>query len=329
MLRGLCICLVELGALAFCAAAEASTPTPIRVEFEPDAVCSTPEEFYDAVRGRSDRLRLAEGGERAFYVKVKLTQSGSNVRGELRVIHEHGETNPRAVEGDSCDVVVAALSLTAALAVDAVVAEGAQAAPPQAPVPAPAPSPVSADTAAPETSATETSVSFVLGAHALAAQVLAPGATFGGGLAARVRLDTPSSFDPSFGLALAHTRNDLFETPETILVRWWVAHLTFCPGRLDLGEAFSVEPCALGGAGLLVVSGRALEEPKTATRAWWSAGILLRGSAALGPRAALELELGAAAPLSERRFVTAPAGESVAETQTLSPLASIGITYTF
>ncbi len=327
MVRSPGLCLLELVALATSTAAPAAEPTPIRIEFEKGAACSTPEEFYDAVRGRSDRIRLAQPGERAFYVRVNLTRTGANVRGELRVIHEHGETNPRSVEGDSCEVVVGALSLTAALAVDAVVAEGAQAAPPPAPVPVSAPSAAATSEAPAPPPEQETSVAGILGLQAVAAQVLAPGVELGAGLHGRLRIDTPGAFDPSFGLSLIHARNDLFEDKEPAVVRWSAANLSVCPGRLDLGDVLGVEPCLLGSAGLLSVTGAGLDDPEVRSRSWWSAGVLLRTRAALGAGVALELELGAAVPLVERTFVTRPSGDVVAETETVSPFVSLGISY--
>lgn len=54
---------------------------------------------------------------------MRVVKAGSRVRGELQVEHEQRQTDARSVEGASCDVVVEALALTAALALDAVVAE--------------------------------------------------------------------------------------------------------------------------------------------------------------------------------------------------------------
>jgi len=122
------IALTLLGIAGLARTGSAAEQIPIRIVFDKRAVCSNSDEVYLAIQSRSDRVRRANEGERAFGIRVRLKRVGANVRGELSVIHEQGETNPRAVEGASCEVVVDALSLTAALALDAVVAEGAQAA---------------------------------------------------------------------------------------------------------------------------------------------------------------------------------------------------------
>lgn len=90
---------------------------PLRVEFEAPPGCSSQDAFYSGVRTRTNRVRLAQEGERARDLRVRLTRSKGRVHGELSSANERGRAT-RVVDGVSCDEVVDALALTAALALD-------------------------------------------------------------------------------------------------------------------------------------------------------------------------------------------------------------------
>jgi hypothetical protein len=332
---------VELAVVGAAAPAAAAAPTPVRILFDERAVCSTPEVFYLALQGRNDHVRLAAPGERAFGVRVRLTRVGHNVRGELSVIHEHGETSARAVEGASCEVVVDALSLTAALALDAVVAEGAQAAEAAAAESATHEANSRSVDAAPNTdtnddealhdssSATKRAWTnrFELGAQAAVAQIVAPHVAAGAGVLARWTADTGDSLSPSIGIGLLHVRNASSLDPGDASVEASFALVSACPLRIELASA-ELRPCALGVGGFLIATGERIASPKAVTRSWWAAGGLLRTSLRFD-RTALELEAGLAGPLFERRFITTPSGRSAGRTPVASPLATLGIAYAF
>ena len=121
------------------AATAAPAPIPLRIEFEAPSGCSSAESFYAGVRARTDRVRRAEATETGVHLRVRLTRRTTDVHGELRGFDERGETETRSVNGESCEEVVEALSLTAALALD----PNARFAPSAAP-------PTPEDTASPE-----------------------------------------------------------------------------------------------------------------------------------------------------------------------------------
>ena len=91
--------------------------TPVRVQMDAEADCSSADAFFDAVRKRSSRVRPAEPAEAAALLDVKLDRAGTNVNGDLKLRREDGTVSTRHVTGVSCQAVVDALSLTAALAV--------------------------------------------------------------------------------------------------------------------------------------------------------------------------------------------------------------------
>ena len=111
---------------------------PVQVEFDAPAGCSSADAFFSSLTSRTDEVRQSEGNEPHTTIQVRLTRARGRVLGELRVVDDRGGTDTRKVQGASCDDVVEALSLTAALAVD-----------PNALLSAPATVPVPAATAAP------------------------------------------------------------------------------------------------------------------------------------------------------------------------------------
>ncbi|WP_437586255.1 hypothetical protein [Sorangium sp. So ce1000] len=317
------ISLIELVVLGWSSATATPAPIPIRIDFDAPADCSTADQFYDGIRARSDRVRRAADGEDAWGVRVRLSRAGPGVHGELRVVHARGETDTRTVDATSCEVVVQALSLTAALALDEVVEVTAPlspaATPPAAPSTPPAP-PVASDAGPP--------FSFALAAHALVTQVVSPHASLGGALGARVTPRTEGPLSPSFGLSLMYARNDLLGG-DSALIQWAGAALSACPLRLQIARIFSAEPCVVATGGWIAASGRGVSNPESAVRSWWSAGGLARAAALLGGGTAVEIEASAVVPLVHRRFTIGWSGETVGETPTISPLVGIGIVHNF
>jgi hypothetical protein len=95
-----------------------AAPKPVQVEFDAPEACSGAEAFLSTVRSRTERVRQAVGSEPRTTLQVRLTRIRGQVLGELRLIDDRGGTDTRKVQGASCDDVVQALSLTAALALD-------------------------------------------------------------------------------------------------------------------------------------------------------------------------------------------------------------------
>ncbi|WP_437765909.1 hypothetical protein WMF27_27350 [Sorangium sp. So ce281] len=316
------ISLIELVVLGWSSATAAPAPIPIRIDFDAPADCSTADEFYEGLRARSDRVRLATDGEDGWGVRVRLSRGGAGVHGELRVVHAGGETDTRIVDATSCDVVVQALSLTAALSLDEVVEVTAPLAPPAPPPPAVPPAPPPAPREAP-------SLKFALGAHVVVTQVIAPHASLGAALGARVTPHVEGPLSPSFGLSLMYARNDLLSGGDSVLIQWAAAALSACPVRWQLGPIVSAEPCVVAAGGWLAAAGRGISNPESVVRSWWSAGGFARAAALLGGGTALELEAGVLVPLVHRRFTMGWSAETVGETPVISPLVGVGIVHNF
>jgi hypothetical protein len=105
--------------------ASAAGTTPVRILVEVPEGCSSPRAFFDAVRSRINRIHWSAKPGEGLELRVSVTEVQNKVRGELRVIDATGAASTRTVDGSSCEEVIHALSLTAALVVD-------QIAPPEA-----------------------------------------------------------------------------------------------------------------------------------------------------------------------------------------------------
>jgi hypothetical protein len=107
--------------IALSARAVAADSTPVRVSLDAPEGCSTAREFYDAVRARTGRVHLSPHTEESLALSVLVIRNRGKFRGELRVRDPRGQSSTRKVSGATCEEVVRALSLTAALAVDQIV----------------------------------------------------------------------------------------------------------------------------------------------------------------------------------------------------------------
>lgn len=158
--------------LAWSSSARAGDTTPVRIATDVPEGCASVRSFYDAVRARTDRIHLTTRPREGLELRVSVVRLQNRYRGELRVVDLDGARTTRSVEGASCEEVVRALSLTAALVVDQLVppvtdpaiatgrtdpGSGSQSATSAntstgtraEPSPAPAPAPTRAPTAAP------------------------------------------------------------------------------------------------------------------------------------------------------------------------------------
>jgi hypothetical protein len=319
--------LFQLVALGLPAAGSVEAPIPIRIDFDAPADCSTGEAFYQGVRSRTDRVRRAETGESGTELGVRVTKTPGKVHGELDLIGEHGESDRRVVDGETCDEVVEALSLTAALALDPTARVTPVAVPPEPstaprPVAAPCPSP-------PEPVVSPNAFELAVRARAVAALVVRPYASFGASAGASVRPVSLSKTGPSFGFAVEYLGNDVFGEPEGALVHTTIVVLSACPLRPKLANGFFIEPCLTGKGGWIEAEGKGLTNPDWAIRSWWSLGAEVAVELELGGGFATELAPRLDVPIVKRNFTTGEPPEALAETPAVSPGVGVGIGYYF
>ncbi len=328
----------------------AQAAKPVQVEFEAPAGCSGAEAFFRSLRSRTDQVRRADPGEPHTTLQVRLLRKGGHVLGELRVVNDRGGTDTRKVQGASCDDVVQALSLTAALAVDP---SALLSAPASAPEEAPAPTAevakepqatkppavkevraAAAPPSTPEVVASDTSLpvpSFTLGVGPLGGALLASSAGLGAAVASRWTLADRGVLRASLGLAFIYLRNDAVLTPGAVQIVLTGLAATACPFRATT-SILTFEPCALLLGGWLAASGRETTHAYSVDRLWLSAGGILRVAASLGGGFWLDAQVGVSAPFFKRRFfITTPDNvvNVVGETPMISPIAGLGLAYGF
>jgi hypothetical protein len=324
---------------------------PVQVEFDAPAGCSGADAFFSSLRSRTDELRQSDGNEPHTTIQVRLTRTRGRVLGELRVVDDRGGTDTRKVQGASCDDVVEALSLTAALAVD-----------PNALLSAPASAPVPTATAAPGTEANVTSAAgnppaaqrsseavppppadtlhataarapryvpwFELGAGAVGTILLTSSASPGVEVSSRWTLAGSGVMRITLGLALAHVRNDIAQSPGPLQVSLTELLATACPLRLS-ASVLTIQPCALVVAGWLSASGREAAHTYDVGHPWLGAGAVLHLSTYIGDGLSADLDGGISAPLFKRRYYSTTPDNVVGETPSVSPLVSLGLSYGF
>jgi hypothetical protein len=278
-------------------------------------------------------------------VQVRLNRAPSKVVGELRIIDDHGETDTRKVQGATCDEVVQALSLTAALVFDpsallsvpqpssesptAAAAPPTEAATETAVVPPPKKEPAPAVVLATESTTRTARVvpDVEMGVGLVGLAVLSGSFSPGIGVSARKNLGSHgSNFRPTLGLSLAYVRNDVVQSPQHAGVGLAVVGATGCPLRWS-PSIFTVQPCALVLGGWLSVSGIGLNHVNTVSHSWLSAGLMIRTAAFLGRGLSIELEGGINVPVLKRRFFATAPDNVVAETPGVSPIVGLALTY--
>jgi hypothetical protein len=318
--------LFQLVALGLPAAGSVEAPIPIRIVFDAPPDCSTIEAFYQGVRSRTDRVRRAETGETGTELGVRVTKTAGKVHGELNLTGEHGESDRRVVDGETCDEVVEALSLTAALALDPTARVSRAAAPPVpaplASVPKPCPPP-------PLVPTFPNSFELALHARGAAAQVVTPDVSFGGSIGVSFA-PVASAPSPSFGIALGYLGNDLLAVPDDASTHLTIATLSVCPIHFPTdSDSFFVTPCIVARGGFLEARGLGVSNPAWAVRTYWSLGVEATLAFGLGGGFFAELAPALDFPLVKRRFVAGRPPGPIGETPVASPALGAGIGYHF
>ncbi len=89
----------------------------VRVRFDAPPGCPDGTRFFDEFRARARHVRAASSDEAALVLRVTVTRDGG-ATGTLVVEEPTHATRPRIVRGRTCEEVVSALALAAALAID-------------------------------------------------------------------------------------------------------------------------------------------------------------------------------------------------------------------
>ncbi len=312
--------------------ADRASVEPVRVRLEAKEGCASAAAFLDAVRARTPRVREARDGEAARVFRVSLARRGAAVRGELTVVDLDHASAPRSFDGASCDEVVSALALVAALAVDphaSVAAEPVDAGPPPPPPPAPpavaaspasdappptvrteppaAPRTAPAAPSAPATSPQAASFRVTAGASFELVGVAAPGVAVGAGLFVDVGRDDDAWLTPTLRARVAHARAGVIAAgPGEGRFTWTTFEADVCPVRIR-GGALSLRPCLAAEAGALAASAAGgVTSAQSRVRPWVTLGAMAVAGWSLLGVLVLEVQGGVRAPLVREDFVFRP-----------------------
>ena len=324
---GLLPWIFALGGLSLARPEEA---TAISIEFDSPAGCSSADSFFEGIRSRTSKVKLAKDGHAVSLLRIRLFRAGTKIKGELRLSDLEGEKETRKVDGATCDEVVEALALTVTLALDPdafisrmsprdgqLTSAPTLTGPPKPPVSAAQPS---------QSGSTS---QWELGVRWAAASVVLPGLSFGPAIRLAYFGDPPEFGPFSLGVSLSYLRNDLLSSPEYGEFGLASLGVEFCPLRSRLAARFGVGLCALGAGGWLSAKGLAIDHPESTRRSWWEAGIGGLAVLKLRGRLTLGANLGATIPLFRREFTVNGQPEIVAHSPTVALHGALGFDYRF
>jgi len=334
---------------------------PIRLDFDAPAACGTADDFFDALRARTDRVRRSEGYAEDRRFSIRITATVSEFDGRLSVT-DPGDASPgaastmegaeRRISAASCAEVVQALAIVAALAIDANAsqtahADGPEGAAPGQPAPVVPAAPASASAAAeapppapqpkpPPSSETQTSaavpdplrLSWFLGVQAGVELAEPRSIAFPtGALTGDVALERGTLLSPSLRAALS---SSLDATVSSASGRASFALTTLrlepCPVRVRLSGVFGLVPCAVFDAGLVSAAGEGVNHHQSRLRPWIAAGAAERLFVALAARWRLDIEAGVVAAISRDTFQFLP-DETVYEFSGPIPFVAAGVSF--
>jgi len=280
--------LVVVGSLAH---ADEAPKHPVRVTVTGPAACADSAGFVAALARRS--TKLAPSPAAADTIAVELAEARGAVSGTLVVTRGGAASEPRSLEGASCDEVVRGLSLVAALVFD-----------PEArlePTPAPAVS-----TAAPprdRAPASPAAPSWRLGAGGGAGAMALGADAMSLAVGAFVELSRDAGgLTPALRLGFLRTTATATATsaafgPVTADLALTVARASGCFARWDLGAGARVRPCILADAGVLSGTAGAPVAGESRSRGWIAPGLTARIEWEIMDNAFLEAEGAAVLPL--------------------------------
>ena len=280
---------------------------PVRLSIA-TSECTNEDAFWEALLQRTTRIRKAVPGEPAPRVEIEIARKGARIVGRVRIVTDsaaEGETPAtRTVAGESCDEIVATMSLMTALVLDA---DATSVSPPTAqPVPAPhedEPAPV-----APASPPEQIRWRGAVGAHGVVSTL--GGTAFGGGIFVETERASNEhraiAWLPSWRLTGTFAALDIATGPARATATWLLLRFDACPWRLALAEPWSLRPCASLEGGSLDVSVNSVENAHGIARPWLAPGLRVR--LAWSPLDALLLGIDAAAlfPLFRDEFKVDP-----------------------
>ncbi len=292
-------------------AADADPRVPV---YDVPLGCGPASAFVDGVKRRAVRAASAEG--RSFHVNVEALAGG--FRGRVRVRRSGFEDAERTVEAPTCAEVLTALSLVAALSLEAAErpeAEETAAVPPVPPTVEQAPEerarrppPEQAEAGASPPGASR----FAIGAHAAAQAGVSPDLLFTvpifAELAFAPRLATRAlraRFAPLLRGTFVRGTNHAHGEHGDASFTWTVGEIDACLIAIEIAPA-TLSPCPRLELGIVNAEGERLVPARAEARTWAALALPVRLRLALGRLFFVEIEAGPRVPILRDRFFFQP-----------------------
>ncbi len=329
-------------ALAVCCwAPKASAQAPgqaFRLEYWSEGRCPDAAEFARQIQTRAPRLRPAVADEPALGFYAELVERAGSATGRLTARTADGREVTREVRGTTCDDVVTALALIAALAADP--NQTVEAAPS---VPPPPPAPPRAhrarhrddDELPPEPPPPPPRWTFGVGGGLSFDSSIAPSPGYGLGVEFNAEGPAGSPWRALFALSAIRAVAANTETRAGNASFTYLAFRgTACPLRWPEDTPLFLRPCLFLDAGVLEGNVSLGSNSQDQSRTWFAAGAFARVEALADEVLSFQLDGGVTAPLKRDSFDSGagadPGGSETAfRVPSAGVLGRIGLSYRF
>lgn len=321
-----------LAAALLLAVAPATADAPIRLDYDAPDGCPTKVDLLSAMQARTSQLRFATAAPRTRGLRLRVERDAGSFRGTLEVIEVDGASTHREIRAATCETVVTALALVAALSLDPLADAAAPApssrvpavaAPPSdTPPPTPAPGPVVPSSpppvvapppqvrvlersSEPEMSPAPSPAQVHLGVGA-AVQLLGLAAgqpVFGADVFAELSVERASVLSPSFRLGFERAEGgSLTDGAKSTHFTWLIGRAEACPTRVRFGRSVALRPCLGVDAGSIAATTTNDPSPRDPVRAWVDGSVVGRLEWRVLSRLSLEATGGIRVPLVRDTF---------------------------
>jgi len=333
-----------LGVLLSARAALAAPPPgqPFRLEYWAHGACPDALEFSRQIRSRAPRLRPAEGDEPALGFYAELDDRNGYATGRLTARSPDGREVTRTVRGPTCDDVVTALALIAALAADPVQPLEVPASESSGRKRTPRPAPRTPDSRLgpdetpyrafdePSIAEPEERWTYGVGGGLEFNSAIAPSPSFG--LSVVLEAEAPGGSPARAFWSLSVIRAASGSTPTAggdASFSWLAFRAVGCPARWPELKPLFLRPCAFFDVGALQGSVSTDAVSHNSTRAWASAGAFGRIEAQVAEVISFQLDGGIVAPLTPGEFRASGTGDPAFKIPSAGILGRIGLSYRF
>lgn len=331
---------LALAALCFAKSAAAVPPgQPFRLEYWAHGQCPDAVEFARQIQTRAPLLRPAEGDEPALGFYAELDARGGSATGRLTARSPDGREVKREVRGATCDDVVTALALIAALAADpdqpveaprTHVTRAARRGPTRSLDSPPGDEPPPEELSEPIVPELIPRWTFGVGGGVEFDSSIAPSPGSGLGVAFDAEGPGGSALRPLFSLSANRASAATTQTAGGNAAFTWLAfRLTGCPFRWPEQTPLFIRPCGFFDAGDLEgnVSLGALSSD--VNHSWFALGAFARIEALVGEVVSFQLDGGVIAPLQHDEFRAGDGAPLAFRIPATGILGRIGLSYRF